>query len=120
MKKVWVLTGVFVAVLAAVVGARMSAEALAVVIGVVCGVGASVPVSLMLLTFLSRKDQRREEPRRDYPPVVIVNPGGTGAAASFRVPMPMSGLSGEPARTFHIVGDDDCAPAAGPRGGFRS
>lgn len=112
MKKLWILSGVAVSVLAAVVGARMSPEALAVVVGVVCGVGASVPISLLILTFLARRDQRRDLERRDYPPVVIVNPGGVaGAVGQLKSPIMMPGLAGEPARTFHIIGDEDYAPA---------
>jgi hypothetical protein len=117
MKKLWILSGIAVAVLAAVIGARMSPEALAVVIGVICGVGASVPVSLLILTFLARKDERRQTAQRDYPPVIVVNSGApAGAMGQLRSPSFYSSLGGEPARTFHIVGEEDYA-ATGARGG---
>ena len=66
--------------LGAVVGYRMSSEAMAVVVGVVCGVLASIPMSLLILIVTRRMDRRyyeeRYEHQREYPPVVVVSPGG--------------------------------------------
>jgi len=96
--------------LGAVVGYRMSAEAMAVVMGVVCGVLASIPMSLLILILTRRMNhqhyEERYEHRREYPPVVVVNPGGVQ-----QLP-PLSSLPSPyptrlPAtREFKVIGED--------------
>ena len=89
MRRLLGLTALAFAVsLGAVEGYRMSSEAMAVVVGVVCGVLASIPMSLLILIVSRRTDRSHYEehyerpfdkirtPRREYPPIVVVNPGG--------------------------------------------
>lgn len=80
----------FCAGLGVMVGNRMSSEAMAVVVGVVCGVLASIPMSVIMLAVfrtqqrgvLSSSKGRSVDERppasssAQYPPVVVVNPGG--------------------------------------------
>ena len=106
---------VFVVALAVVVGKEMSAEAMAVVIGVVCGVAAGIPTSVLLLVVLTRRErQREEEARREarqgtYPPVVVIQGGGTpqalppGLGSYWAGPVPGPPIQ----RDFHVVGGED-------------
>jgi len=75
----------FAVTLAAVIGTRMSTEAMAVAIGVVFGVAAGIPTSLVIATVGRRRVEPVEsrvqveppwERRREWPPVIVVNPGG--------------------------------------------
>ena len=79
MKKVATVALIaFAVTLAVIIGQRMSTDAMAVVIGVACGVLASIPTSLLILAVSGRQGGRREREvrqQRNYPPVVIVNPG---------------------------------------------
>ena len=79
MKKVAIVALIaFAVTLAVIIGQRMSTEAMAVVVGVACGVLASIPTSLLILAVSGRRGEREvRQQRRDYPPVVIVNPGPT-------------------------------------------
>ena len=92
----------FVVSLAVIVGVRMSSEAMAVVIGVVCGVAAGIPTSLLIVAVTSRRE--RERTQRDYPPVVIIQPGQVSSGypqLPYLPPMPPAGN-----REFHVVGED--------------
>jgi len=96
--------------LGVVVGYRMSSEAMAVVVGVVCGVLASIPMSLLILVVSRRTDrshyEEHYERRREYPPVVVVNPGGVQqlpSLSSLSSPYPTQ-LS--VTREFKVIGED--------------
>ena len=95
--------------LGAVVGYRMSSEAMAVVVGVVCGVLASIPMSLLILVVSRRMDRQhyeeRYEPRREYPPVVVVNPGGVQQLPPLSLPTSPAPLPSM--REFKIIGEDE-------------
>jgi len=100
----------FAAGLGAVVGYRMSSEAMAVVVGVVCGVLASIPMSLLILVVSRRMDRQhyeeRYEPRPEYPPVVVVNPGGVQQLPPLSS-LPSSYPAHLPAtREFKVIGED--------------
>jgi hypothetical protein len=108
MKKLMGLVAVaFVITLAVIVGTRMSTEAMAVVIGVVCGVAAGIPTSLLVVAVTSRRtgERVRAQPRREVPPVVVIQPGQAGSAYT-QVPYlpPMSPTAGP--RSFHVVGEE--------------
>ena len=119
MKLVLVLAVVAFAIsLGIVVGNRMSNEAMAVIIGVVAGALAGFPMSLMLYLIFRRASEQHEGKSRQrgqgpspgqYPPVVIVNPGGQnpytmpGQMPYFPAPPPGSGSE----RQWRIVGDED-------------
>jgi hypothetical protein len=110
----------FLITLAAVIGVRMSSEAMAVVIGVIFGVAASIPTSLVIVAVMWRREQRtsygrngsgRRAGQEALPPsVVIVNPGGSGPASTYRQPayLPQPDLQWDhPPRRFRVVGDPD-------------
>jgi hypothetical protein len=97
------------------IGQRMSTEAMAVVIGVVFGVAASIPTSLLVATVTRRAPGRREEEatshrHRSQPSVIVLGPG---AQQSSPWPLPPQNpalphvLYGSPARSFHVVGDEE-------------
>jgi hypothetical protein len=106
MKKVAIVAVIaFAMTLAVIIGKRMSTDAMAVVIGVACGVLASIPTSLLILAVSNRQGKREARPqRRDYPPVVVVNPGGNQPRylPSFPIP-PMQAQE----RQFNVIGDED-------------
>ena len=116
MRKLAVLTlASFGITLAVIVGTRMSSEAMAVVIGVACGVLAGVPASLLVAAVTKRRGPGGERLRqqRDYPPVVVIQPGQAGANylgapyAQPSIPLPRG------ARSFHVVGEENSPVAAG-------
>ena len=88
----------------------MNSEAMAVVVGVVCGVLASIPMSLLILILtrhMGRQDYKeRYECRREYLPVVVVNPGGvqqlpplSSLPSPYPTPLPAT-------RDFKVIGKD--------------
>jgi hypothetical protein len=109
MKKVATVALIaFAVTLAVIVGQRMSTDAMAVVIGVACGVLASIPTSLLILAVSGRQGGRgaREVPqRRDYPPVVIVNPGNN--QPHYLQPPYSAPLIQGQERQFRVIGDED-------------
>jgi hypothetical protein len=115
MKKVaTVALMAFAVTLAIIIGQRMSTDAMAVVIGVGCGVLASIPTSLLILAVSGRRGEREvRQQRRDYPPVVIVNPAnnqpgylqrfdGLTTRPPFQAPL----IQGQE-RQFRVIGDED-------------
>ena len=106
MKKVAIAAViVFAVTLAVIIGQRMSTDAMAVVIGVACGVLASIPTSLLILAVSGRRGEREVQQRRDYPPVVIVNPGNSQPRylqPPFQTPL----IQGQE-RQFRVIGDED-------------
>ncbi|MEA3345702.1 MAG: hypothetical protein U9Q78_05585 [Chloroflexota bacterium] len=96
----------FAITLAVIVGTRMSSEAMAVVIGVVCGVAAGIPTSLLIVAVTNRKREKRDRSQveRDYPPVVVIQPGQGGSAHSSPYLPPMPSTAGP--RQFHVVGEE--------------
>jgi len=109
MKKVATVALIaFAVTLAVIIGQRMSTDAMAVVIGVACGVLASIPTSLLILAVSGRQGGRGEREvrqQRDYPPVVIVNPGNNQPRylqPPFQAP-PIQ----EQERQFRVIGDED-------------
>jgi hypothetical protein len=106
MKKVATVAVVaFAVTLAVIIGKRMSTDAMAVVIGVACGVMASIPTSLLILAVSGRRGEREVAQRRDYPPVVIVNPGNSQPhymQPPFQAPL----IQGQE-RQFRVIGDED-------------
>jgi hypothetical protein len=102
-----VVVAAFVITLAVIVGTRMSTEAMAVVIGVVCGVAAGIPTSLLVVAVTNRRTGERVpvQHRREYPPVVVIQPGQSGSAyAQLPYLPPMGATTG--ARNFHVVGEE--------------
>ena len=98
----------FVVTLAVIIGQRMSTDAMAVVVGVACGVLASVPTSLLILAVSGRQGGRRERevrPQRDYPPVVIVNPGNS-QPRYLQQPFQPPPVQKQD-RQFRVIGDED-------------
>jgi hypothetical protein len=114
MKKVAMVAVIaFAVTLAVIIGKRMSTDAMAVVIGVGCGVLASIPTSLLILAVSNRQGRHEVRQRRDYPPVVIVNPGNNqpGYLQRFdglttRPPLPTQLMQGQE-RQFRVIGDED-------------
>ena len=114
MKKVAIVAVIAFAVsLAVIIGQRMSTDAMAVVIGVGCGVLASIPTSLLILAVSSRHGRQEVRGRREYPPVVIVNPGNSqpGYLQRFdglttRPALPAQLMQGQQ-RQFRVIGDED-------------
>ena len=109
MKKVATIALIaFAVTLAVIIGQRMSTDAMAVVVGVACGVLASIPTSLLILAVSGRQGGRREgevRQQREYPPVVIVNPGNNQSRylqPPFQAP-PIQ----EQERQFRVIGDED-------------
>ena len=107
MKKVATITLIaFAVTLAVIIGQRMSTDAMAVVVGVACGVLASIPTSLLILAVSGRRGGEREvRQQRDYPPVVIVNPGNN-QSRYLQPPYPASQIQ-EQERQFRVIGDED-------------
>ena len=107
MKKVAIAAViVFAVTLAVIIGQRMSTEAMAVVVGVACGVVASIPTSLLILAVSNRRGEREvRQQRRDYPPVVIVNPGNN-QPRYLQPPFPTPPIQGQE-RQFRVIGDED-------------
>ena len=106
MKKVAIAAViVFAVTLAVIIGKRMSTDAMAVVIGVACGVLASIPTSLLILAVSGRRGEREVQQRRDYPPVVIVNPGNS--QPRYLQPPFSTPLIQEQERQFRVIGDED-------------
>jgi len=115
-----VLLVIFTVTLAVMAGNRMSTETLAVVVGIVCGVAASIPTGLLIMACTRRPDpppeqqssrdiQRSVRPApREYPPVIIVNPGGgAGPTMSQWFPAtPPAFASGE-GRHFRVIGQEE-------------
>ena len=94
--------------LGVMVGKKMSTDAMAVVVGIACGVAASIPTSLLIVAIATRRNDR-DRPRRDYPPVVVINPG-TGVSAPPRLgapPMPLGWGDGEEDQGIVVVGDEE-------------
>ena len=111
MKKVATITLIaFAVTLAVIIGQRMSTDAMAVVVGVACGVVASIPTSLLILAVSNRRGEREVRQRRDYPPVVIVNPG-TNQPRYLQPPFPIPPMQAQERqfreRQFHVIGDED-------------
>ena len=109
MKKVATVALIaFAVTLAVIIGQRMSTDAMAVVIGVACGVLASIPTSLLILAVSGRQGGRRErevQQQRDYPPVVIVNPGND-QPRYLQPPFPNPVIQPQQ-REFRVIGDED-------------
>jgi hypothetical protein len=106
MKKVATIAVMaFAVTLAVIIGKRMSTDAMAVVIGVACGVLASIPTSLLILAVSGRRGEREVPQRRDYPPVVIVNPGNS--QPSYLQPPFSAPLIQGQERQFRVIGDED-------------
>jgi hypothetical protein len=102
-----VVVAAFVVTLAVIVGTRMGTEAMAVVIGVVCGVVAGIPTSLLVVAVTNHRtgERVRAQPRREYPPVVVIQPGQASSAyAQLPYLAPMGPTAG--ARNFHVVGEE--------------
>ncbi|GAF73842.1 unnamed protein product, partial [marine sediment metagenome] len=95
----------FAVTLAVIIGQRMSTDAMAVVVGVACGVLASIPTSLLILAVSGRRGEREVRQRRDYPPVVIVNPGSN--QPRYLQPPFQAPLMQVQQRQFHVIGDED-------------
>ena len=109
MKKVATIALIaFAVTLAVIIGQRMSTDAMAVVIGVGCGVLASIPTSLLILAVSGRQGGCREREvrqQRDYPPVVIVNPGNN-QPRYLQPPFQATPIQ-EQERQFRVIGDED-------------
>ena len=106
MKKVAIIALIaFAVTLAVIIGQRMSTEAMAVVVGVACGVVASIPTSLLILAVSNRRGEREVRQRRDYPPVVIVNPGNN-QPRYLQPPFPTPPMQAQE-RQFRVIGDED-------------
>jgi hypothetical protein len=106
MKKVVAIAFIaFTVTLAVIIGKRMSTDAMAVVIGVACGVLASIPTSLLILAVTSRRGEREVPQRRDYPPVVIVNPSNN-QPRYLQPPYAAPLIQGQE-RQFRVIGDED-------------
>ncbi len=115
MKKVAIIALItFAITLAVIIGQRMSTDAMAVVVGVACGVLASIPTSLLILAVSNRRGEREvRQQRRDYPPVVIVNPGSNQPrylqrfdGLTTRPPFPTPPMQAQE-RQFRVIGDED-------------
>jgi hypothetical protein len=114
MKKVATIALIaFAVTLAVIIGQRMSTDAMAVVVGVACGVLASIPTSLLILAVSNRRGEREVRQRRDYPPVVIVNPGSNQPrylqrfdGLTTRPPFPTPPMQAQE-RQFRVIGDED-------------
>ena len=111
----------FAITLAAVIGTRMSTEAMAVAIGVVFGVAAGIPTSLLIAAAIGRQGAEpittsvQTEPygdrRREWPPVIVVNPGGQHPSSTnyggYAAPWPLSPAFVTPTpRQVHYVGEE--------------
>ncbi len=106
MKKVVAVAFIaFIVTLAVIIGRRMSTDAMAVVIGVGCGVLASIPTSLLILAVMNRRGEREIPQRREYPPVVIVNPS-SNQPHYLQTPFPAPMLQPQQ-RQFRVIGDED-------------
>lgn len=97
--------------LGAVVGYRMSSEAMAVVVGVVCGVLASIPMSLLILIVTRRMnpqhyEEQHYERRREYPPIVVVNPGRVQQLPPLSSPPSPYPTRLPATREFKVIGED--------------
>ena len=109
MKKLAVVMMVaFSITLAVMVGVRMSEEAIAVVLGMVCGVVAGIPTSLLVAAVTNRRSGKRgsSDWGRDYPPVVVVQPGQTGPSYP-QSPYALSMPSSHGTRQFRMVGEEN-------------
>ena len=114
MKKVAIVGIIaFAVTLAVIIGKRMSTDAMAVVIGVACGVLASIPTSLLILAVSGRRGEREVQQRREYPPVVIVNPGGN-QPRYLQPPFQTPVIQGQQ-RQFTVIGDEDVVLDDGQR-----
>jgi len=102
-KWVFLILVTFSVTLAVVVGKRMSTDAMAVVVGIACGVAASIPTSLLIVAVATRRGERERE-RRDYPPVVVINPGSS--QPQYLQP-PYPPLVSQGPRQFRIVGQEE-------------
>ena len=79
----------------------------AVVIGVVCGVVAGIPTSLLVVAVTTHRtgERVRAQPRREYPPVAVIQPGQASSAyAQLAYLAPMRPTAG--ARNLHVVGEE--------------
>lgn len=84
---------------------RMSSDAMAVIIGVIFGLLATVPTTAILLLTLRRNETqqtRYQQQMGQYPPVIVVNSGQTGAGNS----APMLAAPGAGERNFKVVGGE--------------
>ena len=112
-----VLAAAFAVTLGVTVGNRLSEEALGVLAGAVCGVGAAIPTSLIVVAVSRRQAdssssgatrmRAREvdyEPRRAYPPVVVVSPGSAPQRPHSSWNALPPSLSAPLDRDFRIVG----------------
>ena len=106
MKKVAIAAVIaFAVTLAVIIGKRMSTEAMAVVVGVACGVIASIPTSLLILAVSNKRGEREVRQQRDYPPVVIVNPGNN-QPRYLQPPFQAPPIQTQE-RQFRVIGDED-------------
>ena len=98
---------VLVGTLAVVLAKELSTEAMAVIIGIVCRIAAGIPTSVLLLVVSTRRERlkiegaERQEARRNYPPVVVIQGGGP-QAGYWPAPEPRPMLNGQ----FQVVGQD--------------
>jgi hypothetical protein len=60
---------------------------------------------LLILAVSSKREEREAQQRRDYPPVVIVNPGNN-QPRYLQPPFPTP-LSQGQERQFRVIGDED-------------
>jgi len=97
----------FAIALAVVVGTRMDREAMAVMMGMVCGVVAGVPTSLLIAAVTNRRgrEERCGGIGRDYPPVVVIQPGQGGPTYP-SLPYVSPPSSPFATRKFHVVGEE--------------
>lgn len=114
-----VLLVIFAVTLAVMAGNRMSTETLAVVVGIVCGVAASIPTGLLIMACTRRPDPPAQQSSRDiqrsvrpasreYPPVIIVNPGGgAGPTMSQWFPATPPALAPGAGRRFRVIGQEE-------------
>jgi hypothetical protein len=97
----------FAVTLAVVAATRLSSESMAVILGMGCGMLAGMPASLLVSAVLHRRSEEVNPTRmpREYPPVVVVQPGHVGQAypsAQYSMPALTSGG----ARQFRVVGEE--------------
>ncbi len=105
-RAIFIFLGLFAVAAGVTIALRMSADAMAVIIGVIFGLLATVPTTFIMLYALRRNEAQQSQYRQQmgqYPPVIVVNSGQTGAASS-GMPALMSPGTGE--RNFKVVGGE--------------
>ena len=98
--------------MALIVGLRLEKAALTAVVGVICGVGASIPTSLLVVTLLQKRDNRRERGNRRFggqPPVVVVTPQSTPQFPPRETWPEEYTLPAQVQRKFSVIGEDETA-----------